>query len=77
MGHPPFEKFDEYGPISPEQEHERLNNFAVQLENTPGTVGYIVFYPERGASARRWRSRAARARPLSNQGEGGSTQTAC
>lgn len=63
MGHSPFEKFDEYGALLPlEQEHERLNNFAIQLKNSPGAVGYIVFYPDRGAHAREWRSRAARAR---------------
>lgn len=62
MGHPPFEKFDEYGPISPEAEHERLDNYAVQLANAPGTVGYIVFYTAKRADARKGRSRALRAR---------------
>jgi hypothetical protein len=61
MGHPPLYQFDQYGPISPEAEQERLNNYAIQLENSPGTVGYIVFNTAQRADARKGRSRAVRA----------------
>ena len=44
-------KFDEYGDISFKKEKERLDNFAIQLENEPGAQGVIIVYG--GLRARR------------------------
>lgn len=40
----PPRKFDEYGNIRFNDEKARLDNFAVQLQNEPGSTGYIIGY---------------------------------
>jgi hypothetical protein len=42
-------KFDEYGNIRFNDEKARLDNFAVQLQNEPGTSGYIIGYGSCGS----------------------------
>jgi hypothetical protein len=37
-------KFDEYGDISFNDEKARLDNYAIQLQNTPDAQGYIIAY---------------------------------
>jgi hypothetical protein len=37
-------KFDEYGNIRFNDEKARLDNYAIQLQNQPGSEGYIVAY---------------------------------
>ncbi len=37
-------KFDEYGNIKFNDEKARLDNYAIQLQNQPGSQGYIVVY---------------------------------
>jgi hypothetical protein len=37
-------KFDEYGNIRFNDEKARLDNFAIQLQNEPGSEGYIIAY---------------------------------
>lgn len=51
----PISKFDEFGDINCEDEMARLDNFAVQLQNTPSAQGYIIFY-----GGRRFRGRLPR-----------------
>lgn len=47
-------RFDEYGNIGSSDEFARLDNFAIQLQNLPGTIGYIrAFAPKPGEAARR------------------------
>lgn len=41
---PVSRKFDEYGNIRFNDEKARLDNFAVQLQNEPGSTGYIIGY---------------------------------
>lgn len=52
-------KFDEYGPIAFKDEKARLDNFAIQLENEPGSQAYIIAYDKRNDKAQ---ARADRAR---------------
>ena len=51
----PIQKFDEFGDINCEDEYARLDNFVVQLQNTPSSQGYIIFY-----GGRRFRGRLPR-----------------
>ena len=51
----PISKFDEFGDINCEDEMARLDNFAIQLQNTPSAQGYIIFY-----GGRRFRGRLPR-----------------
>lgn len=51
----PLSKFDEFGDVNCEDEYARLDNFAIQLQNTPGARGYILFY-----GGRRFRGRLPR-----------------
>jgi hypothetical protein len=37
-------KFDEYGDIRFNDEKARLDNYAIQLQNQPGSQGYIIGY---------------------------------
>ena len=37
-------QFDEYGDLSFKNEMARLDNFAIQLDNQPGSQGYIIVY---------------------------------
>ena len=52
-------KFDEYGNIAFNDEKARLDNFAIQLQNEPGSQGYIVAY---GSCAGEAQKRADRAK---------------
>jgi hypothetical protein len=55
----PATKFDEYGNIRFNDEKARLDNYAIQLQNQPGSQGYIVVY---GACAGEAQARADRAK---------------
>src|SRR4029077_3471509 len=41
---PPARKFDEYGNIKFNDEKARLDNYSIQLQNEPGSQGYIIAY---------------------------------
>jgi hypothetical protein len=41
---PPARKFDEYGNIKFNDEKARLDNYAIGLQNEPGSQGYIIAY---------------------------------
>jgi len=41
---PPATKFDEYGNIRFNDEKARLDNYAIQLQNSPGSQGTIIVY---------------------------------
>jgi hypothetical protein len=56
-GHP--RKFDEYGNIRFNDEKSRLDNFAIQLQNEPAALGYIVVF---GSCDGEGRARGNRAR---------------
>ena len=56
---PECRKFDEYGNIAFNDEKARLDNFAIQLQNEPGSQGYIVAY---GSCAGEGQRRADRAK---------------
>jgi hypothetical protein len=51
-------KFDEYGNISFNDEKARLDNYAIQLQNEPGSQGYIVAYGSCAGEAQRRAERA-------------------
>lgn len=60
--------FDSFGDINCEDEMARLDNFAIQLQNDPTSIGFIIFYggrrskgrlPKRGEAE----ARAARLKP--------------
>jgi hypothetical protein len=53
-------KFDEFGNLNCEDEMAHLDNFAVQLQSTPGSVGYVIVYG--GRSGRRGEARARASR---------------
>jgi hypothetical protein len=52
-------KFDEYGDIKFNDEKARLDNYAIQLQNQPGSQGYILVY---GSCAGEAQARADRAK---------------
>jgi hypothetical protein len=52
-------KFDEYGNIRFNDEKARLDNYAIQLQNSPGAEGYIIAY---GTCAGEGQARADRAK---------------
>jgi hypothetical protein len=52
-------KFDEYGNIKFNDEKARLDNYAIQLQNQPGTQAYIIAY---GTCAGEAQARADRAK---------------
>jgi hypothetical protein len=56
---PPPQKFDEYGDIRFNDEKARLDNFAIQLQNTPGSSATIIAY---GSCAGQAQTRADRAK---------------
>jgi hypothetical protein len=56
---PPAVKFDEYGNIKFNDEKARLDNYAIQLQNQPGSQGYILAY---GSCAGEAQARADRAK---------------
>jgi hypothetical protein len=49
---PSARKFDEYGSVSRMNEEVRLDNFRVQLQEEPGSQGYIIVYGPRRISQR-------------------------
>jgi hypothetical protein len=51
----PIRNFDEFGDINCEDEMARLDNFAVNLQNSPADKGVIIFY-----GGRRFRGRLPR-----------------
>jgi hypothetical protein len=55
-------KFDEYANISFGDERARLDNFAIQLQNEPESVGYLIFYAGRNVARIAAKARANRAK---------------
>lgn len=55
-------KFDEYGNIRFNDEKARLDNYAIQLQNDPGSQGYIIAYGGRRGTAGEAQARADRAK---------------
>jgi len=57
---PPLQqyKFDEYGVIRFDDEKDRLDNFALQLKNSPGSKGAIIVYGSCAGEATRHADRA-------------------
>jgi hypothetical protein len=53
-------KFDEFGDINCEDELARLDAFAVELQNQPNLVGYIIIYGGRSGKRNEAKARAAR-----------------
>jgi len=56
---PPTKKFDEYGNIKFNDEKARLDIYATELQNQPGTTAYILVY---GSCAGEAQARADRAK---------------
>ena len=54
--------FDEIGDVRFNDEKARLDNFAIQLQNEPGSVGYILVYPGRRSRPGDAQRRADRAK---------------
>lgn len=54
-------RFDRYGDIAFEAEKLRLNNYAVQLQNSPGSRGIIIVYSGGPWTAKQVKARARRA----------------
>lgn len=55
-------KFDEYGNLAINEEHKRLDDFALMLQNEPNTQGFIIAYAGRRARAGEAQVRAERAK---------------
>lgn len=55
-------KFDEIGEIQRDDEKARFDVFAIELQNSPGTQGYIIAYGGRSKRSGTGRQRAERAR---------------
>jgi hypothetical protein len=55
-------RFDKYGDLAFADEKKRLDYFAEQLKNEPGSQGYIMVYGKRGAPAAEAQTRATRAK---------------
>jgi len=53
-------KFDEYYDIARNDEKARLDNYAIQLQQEPGSQGYVFIYPSRKAGASQAQARAQR-----------------
>jgi len=53
-------KFDEYYDIARNDEKARLDNYAIQLQQEPGSEGYVIVYPARKAAAAQAQARAQR-----------------
>jgi hypothetical protein len=53
---------DEFGEIARDDEKARLDNFAIELQNSPGAQGYIIGYGGRRPRSADGRARAERAR---------------
>jgi hypothetical protein len=54
---PESRKFDEYGQVSSVNEETRLSNFEIQLQQEPGTQGYVIIYGPRRVRAHLERAR--------------------
>lgn len=54
---PDSRKFDEYGEASLINEEKSLSNFGIQLEQEPGSQGYIIIYGPRGVRSHLERAR--------------------
>src|SRR5215208_3827369 len=57
-----FDTFDSYGAISWEMEKLHLDNFAIQLQHDPESIGYIIVYAGRRACDGEAKERALRAK---------------
>ena len=57
-----FDPFDSYGAISWDLEKLHLDNFAIQLQHTPDSIGYIIVYAGRRACVGEAKERALRAK---------------
>ncbi len=55
-------RFDEYGNVRFNDEKARLDNFVLQLQNEPTSLGYIIAYADRRGREDEGRLRAGRAR---------------
>jgi hypothetical protein len=55
-------RFDEYANISFADERARLDNLAIQLQNEPESVGYLIFYAGRNVGRVAAKARAHRAK---------------
>ena len=55
-------QFDEFGDIRFNDEKARLDSFAIQLQNEPGAVGYVLVYPGRKSKPGDAQRRADRAK---------------
>jgi hypothetical protein len=53
-------KFDEFDNIHCEDEMARLDSFAIELQNHPGFIGYVIIYGGRVSRRREAKARAAR-----------------
>lgn len=53
-------KFDEYYDIARNDEKARLDNYAIQLQQEPGSQGYVLVYPARKATSTQAQARAQR-----------------
>lgn len=53
-------KFDEYYDIARNDEKARLDNYAIELQQQPGSQGYVIVYPSRKAGASAAQARAQR-----------------
>ena len=58
----PTSVFDEYGEIAWEDEKARLDNFAIQLQQEPELIGYVLIYDAAGGCAGEAQARAIRAK---------------
>jgi hypothetical protein len=53
-------KFDEYYDIARNDEKARLDNYAIELQQQPGSQGYVIVYPSRKAGGSAAQARAQR-----------------
>jgi hypothetical protein len=53
-------KFDEFGNVNCEVELARLDSFAIDLQNQPDSVGYVIVYGGRNGRRNDAKARAAR-----------------
>ena len=53
-------KFDKFGDVNCEEEKARLDNFAVQLQSNPNSMGYVIVYG--GSYGRRGEAQARASR---------------
>lgn len=54
--------FDRFGAVRSDDEKARLDNFAVELQQNPGTTGYIIVFYQRGKSPSQAKKRADNAK---------------